>query len=190
MSTLRDLIDNKNTDKDTAHSYLDTYEALLSSKKETATAIVEVGVQHGGSIKLWRDYFVNADIYGIDTNEIDRDCITELKKDSRVTLLIPNDGYSEKTVSLFTEKELQFDMIMDDGPHVIELMKQFITLYLPLLKPDGVMIIEDVCSIDWIPILKDSVPEEFKQYIQVFDLRHIKDRKDDILFVINKSLTV
>jgi len=33
---LKDLIDNSRSDKDTLHSYLDLYQTLLCSKKETA----------------------------------------------------------------------------------------------------------------------------------------------------------
>jgi hypothetical protein len=36
--------------------------------------------------------------------------------------------------------------------------------------------------------LKEITPEEYKKYIQVFDLRYIKQRFDDIIFVINKTL--
>jgi hypothetical protein len=34
--SLIDLVDNSRTDKNTTHSYLDLYEKLLFSKKETA----------------------------------------------------------------------------------------------------------------------------------------------------------
>jgi len=55
---------------------------------------------------------------------------------------------------------------------------------------DGLLIIEDVQSWDWIEILKNEVPEHLKPFIKVYDLRHIKNRYDDIVFTIDKSNVV
>ena len=66
---LSQIIDNSRTDKNTRHSYLETYEKIFNNKKETATHVLEVGIgggfpgDGGGSIKLWHDYFTNANIY-------------------------------------------------------------------------------------------------------------------------------
>ena len=61
-----------------------------------------------------------------------------------------------------------------------------IKLYSQIMTEDGILMIEDVQSIDWIDELKSVVPENLKKYIQCYDLRHIKNRWDDIVFVINK----
>lgn len=54
--SLVEIIDNSRTDKNTVHSYLPLYQKLLINKKETANNILEIGIQHGGSIKLWNDF--------------------------------------------------------------------------------------------------------------------------------------
>lgn len=82
---------------------------------------------------------------------------------------------------------LKFDIIIDDGPHTLESMIFFIENYSKLLEEDGILVVEDVQSIEWIDILKNVVPENLKQYISVYDLRDNKNRYDDILFVIDKS---
>ena len=64
--SLEELADNTRTDKNTVHSYLPLYQRLLSSKKETAKHVLEVGIWYGGSIKLWSDFFTNATVYGVD----------------------------------------------------------------------------------------------------------------------------
>jgi hypothetical protein len=66
-------------------------------------------------------------------------------------------------------------------------MVTYLDLYLPLLKEDGILVIEDVQDINWIEGLINCVPEHLKQYVEVIDLRHMKNRYDDILFVVNKS---
>ena len=64
------IIDNNRTDKNTTHSYLDLYQKLLSKKQYTAKNILEIGIDKGGSIKLWSDFFINATVYGIDIMNI------------------------------------------------------------------------------------------------------------------------
>ena len=52
------------------HSYLPR-EHWLNSKKDTAKHILEVGIHNGVSIKLWSDYFTNANVYSMDIMHID-----------------------------------------------------------------------------------------------------------------------
>ena len=61
--SLEEIVDNSRTDKNTVHSYLPLYQQLLINKKETAKNVLEVGIQNGGSIKLWSDFFKNATVY-------------------------------------------------------------------------------------------------------------------------------
>ena len=55
--SLEEIVDNLRTDKNTTHSYLPLYQKLLAIKKETAKNVLEVGIDSGGSIKLWSDFF-------------------------------------------------------------------------------------------------------------------------------------
>ncbi len=73
--SLEQIVDNTRTDKNTTHSYLLLYESLSKNKKETAQNILEIGIQNGGSIKLWRDYFLNVTIYGLDTEHSAKDSV-------------------------------------------------------------------------------------------------------------------
>ena len=191
--SLLELIDNSLTDKNTTHSYLDLYQELLYSKKETAKNVLEVGIgdfkyKNGGSIKLWRDFFTNATVYGLDVLSIDR-VIDELKNDLRVVLYMSTNAYDENIFkNIFLIKNIKFDFMLDDGPHSLESMKQFIKLYSQIMTDDGILIIEDIQSFDWIPILINEVPENLKQFVKVYDLRPNKNRYDDIVFTINKSI--
>jgi hypothetical protein len=190
--TLKELVNNLHTDKNTRHSYLDLYQKLLCSKKNTAKNILEIGIGYhsepnGGSIKLWHDYFLNANIYALDIQHIDG-IWDEIKNKDRITLLTSINAYDEAIFKeLFLDKNIKFDMMLDDGPHTLESMKQFIKLYSQIIAEDGILMIEDVQSIDWIDELKSVVPENLKKYIQSYDLRANKGRYDDIVFVINKN---
>ena len=182
--SLINIVNNEKTDKNTSHSYLETYEKLFQDKKNTAKNILEIGVQSGGSIKLWNDYFVNATIYGLDIIKI-RDHWPIILSESRVRL-----GCFDAYDSQFFNDEminLKFDIMIDDGPHTLESMIFFIENYSKLLEDDGILVVEDVQSIEWIKYLTIAVPENLQKYISVYDLRENKNRYDDILFVINKS---
>ncbi len=189
--SLEDLVDNSKTDKNTTHSYLHLYNELLTKKRFTAKNVLEVGIgdfgeKNGGSIKLWRDYFTNATIYGLDILPINR-VIDELLNDPRVILYTSSDAYDENFFNKnFLNKNIKCDFMLDDGPHTLESMVQFIKLYSQIMTDDGILIVEDVQSLDWIEKLKNEVPVHLKQFIKVYDLRSNKNRYDDIVFTIDK----
>ncbi len=140
----------------------------------------------GGSIKLWSDFFTNANVYGLDITHIDN-MWEGIKNKSNIILHTSIDAYdNDFFISNFLNKNIKCDFLLDDGPHSLESMKQFIKLYSQIMTDDGILIIEDVQSWDWIDILTNEVPEHLKQFIKIYDLRPIKNRYDDIVFTIDK----
>ena len=193
MSKLIELIDNHTTDKNTSHSYVDTYEELLSPIKYKSNNILEIGIgepkqhnENGGSIKLWHDYFPNSIVYGLDMIDISQ-VNNDIKNKDRIKLYTNIDAYNVEFVkSVFVEKDIKFDVLIDDGPHTLDSMIFFIQNYLQLLNDNGILVIEDVPDMNWIPILTEITPLQYRHCIQVRDLRANKNRWDDILFVIQK----
>lgn len=188
---LSDYCDNEHTDKNTRHSYLDLYESLFQGKKETATHVLEVGIGYppynGGSIKMWDKYFLNAQIYALDIIPM-TDVWTDILHQHRIHIYAGINAYDPYVFKrLFLDTPVRFDILLDDGPHTLESMVAFITLYSHVMKPDGILIIEDVQSMDWIDVLRTHTPELLKPFIEVYDLRKNKGRYDDIVFVINKT---
>jgi cephalosporin hydroxylase len=183
---LEQIVDNSRTDKNTVHSYLPLYQKLLINKKETAKNVLEIGILYGGSIKLWSDFFTNANVYGLDIININS--VWEgIKNKEKIILHTSTDAYNNHFfINNFLNKHIKFDFMLDDGPHTLESMKQFIKLYSQIMTDDGILIIEDVQSIEWIDILKNEVPEHLKQFIKIYDLRQNKNRYDDIVFTIDK----
>jgi cephalosporin hydroxylase len=185
--SLVEIADNSRTDKNTVHSYLDLYQTLLINKKETAKNVLEVGIQTGGSIKLWSDFFNNANVYGLDIIDMD-DVWDELKNKDNIKLYTGIDAYDDDFFKEnFLDNNVKFDFMIDDGPHSLESMVKFIILYSQLMTEDGILIVEDVQSWDWIGALKGVVPENLKPFIKVYDLRQNKGRYDDIVFTIDKT---
>uniref|UniRef100_A0A6C0HCV8 Methyltransferase n=1 Tax=viral metagenome TaxID=1070528 RepID=A0A6C0HCV8_9ZZZZ len=174
------------TDKDSSHSYLPLYQELLKGKKDTAKNVLEVGIYSGGSIKLWNQFFTNATVYGLDIRNIN-EIWDGVKNNEKIVLYTSTDAYNEDFFKKhFLDNNVKCDFMLDDGPHSLESMIQFIRLYSQIMTDDGILIIEDVQSIDWIDALKNSVPENLKQFIKVYDRREIKNQYDDIVFTIDK----
>ena len=116
--------------------------------------------KNGGSIKLWHDFFDIATIYGIDILPVER-VIESLLNNPRVVLQCESNAYDPNFIlENYTNKNIKADIIIDDGAHTFESMITFLNLYLPILKDDGILIIEDVQNIEWIDSLKNVVPDD------------------------------
>ena len=185
--SLLELVDDSFTDKNTTHSYLPLYQTLLEGKKESAKNVLEVGIYMGGSIQLWSRFFTNATVHALDVMPLER-VRAELKADAKVVLHTSTDAYNEQYFKTHFLGKVQFDFMLDDGPHSIESMIQFIQLYSQLLTPDGILIVEDVQHVDWLAILTEHVPEHLKPFVKTYDLRPNKGRYDDIVFTIDRTL--
>jgi hypothetical protein len=53
-----------------------------------------------------------------------------------------------------------------------------------MVKPGGVLIIEDIQDINHVDVLTEAVPEEERNNIRVYDNRPSRGRYDDIIWAI------
>lgn len=191
--SLEDLIDTSiyYTDKNTTHSYFSTYNKLFEPNRKNAKNILEIGIgnfnnKNGGSLLLWNMYFKNAIIHGIDT--ISKEMVYDIVlNNNKIKTYLNTNAYDENVINKMKNKELLFDVIIDDGPHTLETQTKCIELYANLLSDNGILVIEDVQDISWIKNFIEITPIHLKKHIHIYDLRHVKNRYDDILFVINKN---
>ena len=172
--SLEQIVDNSRTDKNTKHSYLQLYQKIFVSKKETALNVLEVGICDGGSIKLWSDFFINANVYGLYIMNINY-ILEGIRNNDKIILHTSSDEYNNDFfINNFLNKNIKCDFLLDDGPHTLESMKQFITLYSQIMTDDGILLIEDVQSWDWIDILKNVVPDHLIEFIKIYDFSATK----------------
>ena len=165
------------TDKGTYHSYLALYEPLFDGFRRSATEVLEIGIDDGSSINIWVNWFPAATITGVDINKT--------ASDSPRVRCIHGSVCDPNIVSQLADR--QYDLIIDDGSHV--LMEQMAALkYLaPLLKPNALYIIEDIQG--WNP----QIAELFRLAASfcslnliILDRRGIKGTPDDILLVFQR----
>jgi fibrillarin-like rRNA methylase len=193
VNTLKEILYNNNwsgtncsltTDKASTHNYVEGfYENSFSSYRDKKVKVLEIGIASGTSLLLWDEYFVNnTGVYGIDINS--SDITNEVEKRERINTIIGN-AYDQK----LTETLPIFDIIIDDGPHTLESMVSFIELYLPKLNSNGIMVIEDIQSLDWMSELIEVFNESKKDTdeCEVVDLRESIGRYDDLMFIIRRK---
>jgi cephalosporin hydroxylase len=147
--------------------------------KDKVEAVLEIGVDKGGSILLWERYFPNAKIYGVDISSVPED----LKNSERIVLFPKTNAYD--TTFIENIKDIKFDIIIDDGSHNLEDIKFVIQHYAPLLAKGGCLYIEDIKNTSWIEELVALKINNFSIDICAYDLRQKTGHEDSILLCIN-----
>jgi cephalosporin hydroxylase len=172
------------TDKGSSHTYTGMYEEILSQYKNKDCTLLEIGVQSGGSALLWSKYLPNAKLSFSDIDQLNQ-VIIDMIGDKCIFHL--GDAYSDYGLNAIKSARPDgFDVIIDDGPHTLQSMIECIRRYLPIVKKEGYLIIEDVQDIHWCDILSNEVPLEYRKNIEIVDTRNFKNRYDDIVFIIKK----
>lgn len=154
------------------HSYTPFYSKLFEGRNPKK--ILEVGIDTGRGLRMWRTYFPQAEIFGLDGNP---------------ALLFNEDRIQTYFCELADPSSIQaaaawvggnIDIAFDDGSHLpyhqIELAKAFV----PLLSPGGIYIIEDV----GYPITVEAGLAAFNPQVQTFDYQPNKRTLDDDRLVV------
>ena len=130
--TLVELFENKiySTDKQD-HNYLQYYDEWFKQYKDKKISLLEIGLENGHSIKLWKDYFTKASIYGMDINDGGY-----FKGDSTDTNQLLRQGLLR----------LKFDIIIDDGDHHPTSQAKTYMNMKDQLNSGGLYIIEDIAG--------------------------------------------
>lgn len=173
------------TDKNTSHSYVDYfYEEEFSKYQDKPISLLEIGINNGSSFELWTNYFTKAKQFvGVDVRE---DFVFPIFKFLKGVTYHFCSAYDKE----FANTLPQFDIIIDDGSHTMEHQIQFIELYLSHLNSGGVMVIEDI-NVGEYPTIKDTLISMIKDNTEIsyewLDLRHVKNRDDDVMLIIRKK---
>lgn len=121
-----------------SHHYTETYEYFFCPIKYSAKKIFEIGIEQGASLKMWRDYFPNAVIYGIDILDT-----SKLNSDT-IKTFVADQGNRKNLQNFINTFGGEFDIILDDGGHMMELQQVSFGYLFKYVKPGGYYIIEDV----------------------------------------------
>lgn len=168
---LQELIDKYGSDKN-ASKYTEAYVHFFEPIKDKVADILEIGLgtiipgakssmhdwktkqiadyKPGASLRVWQDYFPNANVYGGDIQED-----TQFTDERIKTFLFNSQSGIECNKTL---KDLTFDIIIDDGDH--DAISQIKTIYnlIGRVRPNGFYVIEDITPGNWEIILEFVTP--------------------------------
>ncbi len=159
MTLLCDLARQHGTDKggnhliagETCHQYTPVYDALLRDRRLSVDAVLEIGVNYGCSLRMWRDYFPGAAIIGLDSNA------GSLFHEGNIWCYAADQNNHESLMGALKQAAADteivvYDLIVDDGSHEREHQIVSLKSLLPFLANDGLYVIEDIYP-DCIPSL-------------------------------------
>ena len=142
MISLLDISKKYNTDKNTVHTYIeDYYEEKFESYRFKDITLLEIGINAGGSVMMWKEYFTNAKIIGVDISISD-----ELKQTLRNKNIEYIQGNATKENTFKGIDNL--DIVIDDGSHKIDQILRSLKILYPKMNKNGLYVIEDVRNFD------------------------------------------
>ena len=138
------------------HTYSNVYNNLFNHCRENIKLVFECGIgttdtkipcnmssngKPGASLRVWRDYFYNAVLYGADIDP------TVIFSEKRIKTFFVDqlDKKEIKKMWKSIDKD-NFDLIIDDGLHEYEAAKNLFFESFHKLKKGGLYIIEDVSN--------------------------------------------
>lgn len=124
--------------------YLREYDRLFNPYRAQAIRLLEIGIQNGGSLDIWADYFApGSTLIGCDINP---DCAALVYDNPHISFIL-GDANAPDVVQQVLQRAPVFDLIIDDGSHTsADIVKTF-ALYFQHLAEGGMFVAEDLhCS--------------------------------------------
>jgi hypothetical protein len=124
--------------------YFDVYAEHIGKYREGPIDLLELGVSSGASVLIWREFFPNANIVGLDIRAMP-ERIREPVERGQIHF-IQGDQSSPDVLTQCLERSASgaFDVIIDDASHVGWLSRaSFEWLFVNALRPGGVYFVED-----------------------------------------------
>jgi autotransporter strand-loop-strand O-heptosyltransferase len=140
------ISDYYNCDKTSNHTYHDVYVKIFEEMRNKEISLLEIGIDEGKSLNVWKDYLKNAKIFGLDINR-------EFSHDRGYVFKADQNNLSD--LEKITLELKSCEVIIDDGSHNPQhQIKTFNYLFENLLENGGYYIIEDVETSYWNPTSK------------------------------------
>ncbi len=172
---LKTLLDDYGSDKANKHNYHLLLACILSDR-ESIKSVLEIGLgtnnpdvssnmtkhgKPGASVRAFRDFLPNADIFGADFDK------RILFSEERIKTFFVDQTKPETLAKLKGQLPTGFDLIIDDGLHSPLANVNSVRFGLELLSKGGWMIVEDVnpATLDIWQIVARLVATEFETTI-------------------------
>jgi cephalosporin hydroxylase len=127
------------TDKGpTGHNYVEVYERFIFQWRYDPIKVFEIGIDKGGSLVMWEEYFPKASIYGLDINDMSRFA------HGRVKTIVGDQSKRHELQRAIDISGGDIDILIDDGGHTMEQQQVSLGYLFKFVKPGGYYILEDL----------------------------------------------
>ena len=195
LTDLMNLYGSDKGGKNNHHNYSEYYSHIFFNKKKYIKKFLEVGLGTNNvnlasnmgaegkplaSLRAWKDYFINAEIYGAD---IDKNIL----KDEEGIKTFYVDQTDPITISEMFKKigVEKFDVILEDGLHEFNANICFFENAINFLDDDGIYIIEDVYYKDKIKFL--NYFKNLNYNFSIVDIFHKENIANNCIVLIQKN---
>jgi glycosyltransferase involved in cell wall biosynthesis len=160
--------------------YLREYDRMFASYREQTISMLEIGIQNGGSLEIWSQYFPNAQKFvGCDINP---DCAKLMYADPRISVIV-GDATTAETQTQVLAQSASFDLIIEDGSHTSSDIVKAFARYFPALKTGGLFVAEDLHCSYW----QDYEGGIFHPYSSITFFKHLADMVNHEHWGVEKS---
>jgi 23S rRNA U2552 (ribose-2'-O)-methylase RlmE/FtsJ len=128
-------------------SYLSVYDGAFAPYKDRDIALLEIGIQNGGSLEVYARYFANHNIIvGCDIHPL---CGNLVYPDHDKIKVVVGDANVEATRNRIEALSADFDIIIDDGSHKSNDIINSFLHYFPKLRKGGIFAVKDLHASYW-----------------------------------------
>lgn len=135
------------------HAYTDFYFLLLCGRRFEPLSILECGIgstdstipsnmgtngRVGASLRMWKEFFPKAEIIGLDVDP------KTMFSEPRIRTFITNQLEPVELRILLRNLKRKYDLIIDDGLHSFESIKNMLLISFDFLGENGVYVAEDL----------------------------------------------
>tara|TARA_A100000171_G_C2139299_1_gene153336 strand:- start:273 stop:1061 length:789 start_codon:yes stop_codon:yes gene_type:complete len=125
--------------------YFDIYDRHFKRFRGEPVVILEIGVFHGGSLQMWKNYFGDkVKIYGVDINP---DCKALEEENVEIFIGSQSDKFFLRDLKA---KIPRADIIIDDGGHTMTQQRITFEELFDHVKEDGIYLCEDMHTSYWL----------------------------------------
>lgn len=146
---LTELAQHFRTDKHGKHFYTQHYQRHLEHLRQHRFTLLEIGVggyqrggQGGASLRMWKHFFPRAQIVGLDIE--DKSFV-----DSSRIRTVRGSQVDEDVLRRVAAEHGPLMVVVDDGSHRPEHIRETFRILFPLLAEDGIYAIEDTQTSYW-----------------------------------------
>lgn len=141
MRDLTEIANKHHADKGTEwfekHSYTETYKQFIPS--EESCRLLEIGIWHGDSIRMWKEYNPQMKLWAMDIN----DCSSFFDVNLCEKVYQMDQTNRDHLITIAKETE-PLDFVIDDGAHQMPHQQISLFVLLHALKSGGTYFIEDL----------------------------------------------